>query len=427
MASPFDQLDTFKTAGSLETSDEEDAPVPDVSPLACSTFRQQMSVAPETFIMEWQEMGCSYNIHGHTKVVLQDIWGSARPSEMQALMGPSSAGKSTFMDILAMRKSVGNLTGRLLLSGKVANKSFFRKTAYVPQEDNFVPTMTKETLDFYSHVVLPSRWSAAKRHERVVEVLEAVGLGHTMKTLVGGTLPGGLMMRGLSGGERKRLSIAAGILAAPAVLFLDEPTSGLDSFAALSVMGHLQRMARAADHIIISTIHQPRTAIWQMFDKVTLLANGRLMYHGATEEMTAWFSSLGYIHNADQQGAASDWALDLVAVGFAKPEKYYGHTMRNKDDLAAAAMAFKDHYMRVSCCLATKLIWCQVVLLHKCGVLALFQKHLQLPANPSSGTHVSCQASNTRTASPCRYMPDDTKPLCKPFQLHVLVAHCRCV
>jgi ABC-type Mn2+/Zn2+ transport system ATPase subunit len=85
---------------------------------------------------------------------------------------------------------------------------------------------------------------------------------------VGGTLPGGLMMRGLSGGERKRLSIAAGILAAPAVLFLDEPTSGLDSFAALSVMGYLQRMARAAEHIIISTIHQPRNAIWQMFDQV---------------------------------------------------------------------------------------------------------------------------------------------------------------
>jgi ABC-type multidrug transport system ATPase subunit len=82
------------------------------------------------------------------------------------------------------------------------------------------------------------------------------------------------MMRGLSGGERKRLSIAAGILAAPAVLFLDEPTSGLDSFAALSVMGYLQRMARAAEHIIISTIHQPRNAIWQMFDQVRCAWSG---------------------------------------------------------------------------------------------------------------------------------------------------------
>jgi ABC-type multidrug transport system ATPase subunit len=85
---------------------------------------------------------------------------------------------------------------------------------------------------------------------------------------VGGSLPGGLMLRGLSGGERRRLSIAAGILAEPAVLFLDEPTSGLDSFAALSVMTHLQGMARGSGRIIISTIHQPRSAIWEMFDRV---------------------------------------------------------------------------------------------------------------------------------------------------------------
>jgi ABC-type multidrug transport system ATPase subunit len=76
------------------------------------------------------------------------------------------------------------------------------------------------------------------------------------------------MLRGLSGGERRRLSIAVGTLAAPAVLFLDEPTSGLDSFAALSVMSHLQGMARDSGRIIISTIHQPRTAIWEMFDRV---------------------------------------------------------------------------------------------------------------------------------------------------------------
>jgi ABC-type multidrug transport system ATPase subunit len=86
---------------------------------------------------------------------------------------------------------------------------------------------------------------------------------------VGGSLPGGLMLRGLSGGERRRLSIAAGILAAPAVLFLDEPTSGLNSFAALSVMSHLQGMARGSGRIIISTIHQPRSAIWEMFDRVS--------------------------------------------------------------------------------------------------------------------------------------------------------------
>lgn len=76
------------------------------------------------------------------------------------------------------------------------------------------------------------------------------------------------MLRGLSGGERKRLSIAAGILSTPSVVFLDEPTSGLDSFAALTVMSYLKRMAVQNGHAIIASIHQPRSAIWSMFDKV---------------------------------------------------------------------------------------------------------------------------------------------------------------
>lgn len=140
------------------------------------------------------------------------------------------------MDILAQRKSVGALTGQLLVSGRPATRGFIRKTAYVPQDDNFVPTMTTaETMRFYSAIILPEAIGKAGRAARVEEVLSAMGLGSHHKTLVGGTLPGGLMLRGLSGGERKRLGIAVGILAAPSVVFLDEPTSGLDSFAALTV------------------------------------------------------------------------------------------------------------------------------------------------------------------------------------------------
>jgi ABC-type multidrug transport system ATPase subunit len=214
------------------------------------------------------------------------------------------------------------------------------------QEDNFVPTMTtKETLTFYSNMVIPSNWTAKRRQERVEEVLAAMGLAHSHHTLVGGTLPGGLMLRGLSGGERKRLAVAAGILAAPAVLFLDEPTSGLDSFAALTVMGYLQMMARATSQVVITTIHQPRSAIWQMFDTVTLLANGYLMYFGGTKGMVPWFGRLGYHYDPALHGVSSDWALDLVAVGFSKPARYYGETMTTKEQLLAASEAFTAQYM----------------------------------------------------------------------------------
>jgi ABC-type multidrug transport system ATPase subunit len=148
------------------------------------------------------------------------------------------------------------------------------------QDDNFVATMTSlETLNFYASLTLPSSWSKSERKHRVTDVLTAMGLKHRQKTMVGGTLPGGLMLRGLSGGERKRLSISAGILAAPSVIFLDEPTSGLDSFAALSVMGHLKRMARDSGHAVIASIHQPRAAIWNMFDKVQHFALCRACQH----------------------------------------------------------------------------------------------------------------------------------------------------
>jgi len=143
------------------------------------------------------------------------------------------------MDMLAQRKSTGNLGGVVLVDGLPADGSFIRRTAYVPQHDNFVPVMTtKEVMQFYAGIILPRDWSTARRAARVDEVLQEMGLTHAHATLVGGPSPGGLMHRGLSGGERKRLSIAAGILAAPSVVFLDEPTTGLDSFAALTVSGY---------------------------------------------------------------------------------------------------------------------------------------------------------------------------------------------
>jgi ABC-type multidrug transport system ATPase subunit len=151
-------------------------------------------------------------------------------------MGPSGAGKSTLMDILAQRKSTGQLGGALLVNGQRADATYIRRTAYVPQEDNFVPVMTlMETMEFYAGIILPNGWGRARRAARVDEVLREMGLTPAARTLVGGQVPGGWMHRGLSGGERKRLSIATGILASPSVVFLDEPTTGLDSFAALTV------------------------------------------------------------------------------------------------------------------------------------------------------------------------------------------------
>lgn len=138
---------------------------------------------------------------------------------------------------------------------------------------------------------------------------------------VGGTLPGGIMLRGLSGGERKRLAIACGLVAEPSLVFLDEPTSGLDSFAALNVVLFLKNLATNRGATLIASLHQPRSAIWGQLDQVTLLATGRLMYTGPTDQLTRWFTSLGYDYDPSTHGMASDWALDLVSLGFSKPQQ----------------------------------------------------------------------------------------------------------
>jgi len=300
----------------------------------------------ERLQLEWQELSCWYSTSGANKWVLKGVYGCAQPSEMQAVMGPSGAGKSTLMDILAQRKSTGHLGGALLVDGKRADATYIRKTAYVPQEDNFVPVMTLlETLQFYAGIILPRHWSGARRAARVQEVMREMGLAGSARTLVGGLTPGGLVHRGLSGGERKRLSIATGILAAPSVVFLDEPTTGLDSFAALTVMSYMKRMAQENGHIVITCIHQPRSAIWSMFDTVTLLSCGRLMYTGICDGLVEWLRGIGFDYDASVHGVVSDWALDLVAIGTHKPTQYFGQTITNMREVRTLSAHFLEHWL----------------------------------------------------------------------------------
>ena len=130
--------------------------------------------------------------------------------------------------------------------------------------------------------------------------------------------PGGLALRGLSGGEKKRLNIAAGMISEPTIVFADEPTSGLDTFASLKVLQVLKHVA-ARGKVVLLTVHQPRSAIWKLFDQLYLLSEGRLMYTGPTGGGARWFASLGY--TMPEGSSQADWLLDVVSVGFdASPE-----------------------------------------------------------------------------------------------------------
>jgi ABC-type multidrug transport system ATPase subunit len=176
----------------------------------------------------------------------------------------------------------------------------------VLQDDKLYPQMTvNETLMLAAHFYLPSDTSDETKQDLVTNVITELGLIKTRDTPIGNE-----KKRGVSGGERKRVCIAVQLISNPQILFLDEPTSGLDSFQALSVMDSMKDMARNG-RLVISVIHQPRSSIFEMFDKLLLLSNGRIMFSGAASEAQSWFTSAGY--PCPKLFNPSDFFLDILS------------------------------------------------------------------------------------------------------------------
>ncbi|KAK9900991.1 hypothetical protein WJX75_009850 [Coccomyxa subellipsoidea] len=157
---------------------------------------------------------------------------------MAAIIGPSGAGKSTLLDALAAR-SAETVKGTVCIDGVPATAAKrSAESAYIPQEDHFIPSLTCfETLMVAARL---RGLSASSIRQIVHGSLRSMGLQGARDTQVGGLLPGGLRVRGISGGEKRRLSIACGTIGAPRIIFLDEPTSGLDTSSALVVMRCIQ-------------------------------------------------------------------------------------------------------------------------------------------------------------------------------------------
>lgn len=131
-------------------------------------------------------------------------------------------------------------------------------------------TMTpREIITFSANLRLPKHFTAEMKQQRIEEVLDELNLRKCENTPVGA--PG--LTRGVSGGERKRVSIGVELVTNPSLLYLDEPTTGLDSFTAQQVVSNLRSLA-ASGRTIVCTIHQPNSQIFHMFDNLILLTKG---------------------------------------------------------------------------------------------------------------------------------------------------------
>ncbi|KAJ0247092.1 hypothetical protein HA466_0165500 [Hirschfeldia incana] len=261
---------------------------------------------PVPFLLSFNDL--SYDVRGKAasvKTLLNDVSGEVCDGDILAVLGASGAGKSTLIDALAGR--VSSLRGTVTLNGEKVLQTQLLKviSAYVMQDDLLFPMLTvKETLMFASEFRLPRSLSKSKKMERVQTLIDQLGLRNAVDTIIGDE-----GHRGVSGGERRRVSIGIDIIHDPIVLFLDEPTSGLDSTNAFMVVQVLKRIARSGSMVIMS-IHQPSARIIDLLDRLIILSRGKSVFSGSPTSLPRFLSDFG--HPVPEKENITEFALDLI-------------------------------------------------------------------------------------------------------------------
>lgn len=232
--------------------------------------------------------------------LLKSVSFTASSSNILAVVGPSGAGKSTLLRILSGRGTGSEIArpGTVSLNGHaVASRAQLRRLCgFVTQDDNLLPLLTvRETILFAARFRLRAAATAGERRERVEALMQELGLSEVADSYVGGGDGCGLSTaRGVSGGERKRVSIAVDIVHDPPVLLLDEPTSGLDSRSALDVLQLLHDVSRARRQVVVLSIHQPSYRMLHYISSLLLLSRGAVAHFGTLKSLEDALARLGH-------------------------------------------------------------------------------------------------------------------------------------
>ncbi|XP_056094373.1 ATP-binding cassette sub-family G member 8 isoform X1 [Rhinichthys klamathensis goyatoka] len=262
------------------------------------------------------EFKMPWEMHSNKQTVINDLNLRVHSGQMLAVIGSSGCGKTSLLDIITCRDEGGSMkSGEILINGKPSTRSLVKKSiAHVRQDDRLLPHLTvRETLAFVAKLRLPAHFTQKQRDQRVDEVIAELRLRQCAHTRVGNEY-----VRGVSGGERRRVSIAVQLLWNPGILILDEPTSGLDSFTAHNLVITLYRLARG-NRLVLLSVHQPRSDIFQLFDLVVLLSSGSAVYCGQAKDLVPYFTALGY--PCPRYCNPSDYYVDLISIDRRSPEK----------------------------------------------------------------------------------------------------------
>jgi len=248
-------------------------------------------------------------------ILLNEVTAYFQPGELTALMGESGSGKTTLLNALAGRVNYAQISGELLIDGRLPTANSFRSMGYVQQADCHDPYSTvREALVLSALLRQPKsipRWAKLADVDRIIGWL---GMKELEDAIIG-TPSAGLGLE-----DRKKLSIAVELVARPKILCLDEPVSGMDSQSASHIIQLLRRLASQSNMTVVVTVHQPSVEIFESFDRLLLLEKGgNLAYFGPRDRAVAHFEAQSsrpcpstahpaeYIIESTRSSAPSGW------------------------------------------------------------------------------------------------------------------------
>nr|XP_018680508.1 PREDICTED: ABC transporter G family member 28-like [Musa acuminata subsp. malaccensis] len=287
------------------------------------TFSGVISMATDTDIrtrpmIEVAFKDLTLTLKGSKKKLLRSVTGKLMPGRVAAVMGPSGAGKTTFLNALAGKATGCATSGLVLINGKAEPiRSYKKIIGFVPQDDIVHGNLTvEENLWFSARCRLSAELSKPDKVLVVERVIESLGLQAVRDSLVGT-----VEKRGISGGQRKRVNVGLEMVMEPSLLILDEPTSGLDSSSSQLLLRALRREALEGVNICM-VVHQPSYTLFKMFDDLILLAKGGLtVYHGSVKKVEEYFAGLGI--NVPERVNPPDYFIDILE-GIVKPSTSTG-------------------------------------------------------------------------------------------------------
>ncbi|OAX78545.1 hypothetical protein ACJ72_07147 [Emergomyces africanus] len=267
----------------------------------------------QTAVFQWKDVCFDIKIGKENRRILDNVDGWVKPGTLTALMGVSGAGKTTLLDVLAMRTTIGVISGKMLVDGKPRDDSFQRKTGYAQQQDLHLSTATiREALEFSALLRQPAHIPRQEKINYVTEVIKLLGMTEYADAVIG--IPG----EGLNVEQRKRLTIGVELAARPALLlFLDEPTSGLDSQTSWAILDLLDKLKKNGQ-AILCTIHQPSAMLFQRFDRLLFLQlGGRTVYFGEVGQNSQILIDY-FVRNGGPPcppaANPAEWMLDVIGA-----------------------------------------------------------------------------------------------------------------